>query len=166
MAHSEGMLRLSQQRGITGPDNANNALSDGTFPLAASELCSPPALNAYQSHLRTGLGPQFLIGNRVQKRTERPNLDSIFSSQAAISEVNEHAASDTGQIGNGSQSGKKRVRKPKLSLDLEREMLASPTQQEVDLRLVCLKGSPVGNVLEEVRLLVVGLQEGKNPAFQ
>ena len=136
------------------------------IPLAVSELCSPPTLNAYQSHLRTGLGPQFLIGNRVQKRTERPNLDSIFSPQTPISEVNEHAASDTRQIGNGSQSGKKRVRKARLSFNFEREMFPSPTQQEVDLRLVRLKGSPVGNFLEEVRLLVVGLQEGKNPAFQ
>jgi hypothetical protein len=44
--------------------------------------------------MRESIGPQFLIGNRVQKGTERPNLDSIFSPQAAVSQVNEHAASD------------------------------------------------------------------------
>ena len=89
---------------------------------------------------------------------EGPHVDAVLSSEGPPATVGEDAASQSGEVGNGSQPLEHGGVVPLRCFDLNCEVLAVAGEHEVDLG-GGLGGSPVADVVVDALMLVVGSQQ-------
>ena len=97
----------------------------------------------------TPLRPQRVSGDGRQQRLQWPYLDPIFSFEPPVAKVDEHTSHEARELGDGPQPRQLRRGESRLRLDLERQILSTAPQQEVDLRPASLRRRPVRNLLEK-----------------